>query len=264
MSEEIKKADTEENIEKESENIEKTSVSRSGKNTKGLIFLVIFVVFVVGVLFLNKYGKLDGLLNGGVFSGSDVSSDVNPATVIATVNDVQITRGELDKKINSVKKALPPGASDPTEDAAFELQLLDDLIDLKLLVSEAEAKNYTASQDEVNAERATLVEQFGGEEELNKQLEKFGISQEELLENMRNELLIRQLLNDELSIDKIEITDDEIKEAYDGAIAGMEDAPPLEQVSDMLREQLKNQKSADIVSAYIAELRDKANIDIKL
>ncbi len=259
MSEEIKKTETDEesvNAEESTNGAETTTkVVKKTSGKKSLILLVVFVLLVVGALVSNKYGVFEKVFN---------KETPSEAIVIATVGDGVITQAELNKKIESIRKSLPEGASDPTEDAAFEMQLLNDLIDLKLLVSEAESKNYTVTDEDINAQRDLLVEQFGGEDELNAQLEKFGVSQEELLENMRNELLIKQLLSDETGMDDIEISDEEIKTTYDSMVAGSEDAPALAEVSEMIKSQLINQKSADMVSEYLSKLREKANVEIKL
>lgn len=238
------------------------SPSKGTKQKKGSIawVLAIVILLLLGAFVAqSKFGLLGGTT---AQEGDDVALDAN--AVVATANGVTVTRGELDEKIEQVKRSLPADAVDPTQDAAFELQLLDDLISLKLLTMEAESKNYTVTDDEIDAELTNLAEQFGGEEALNQQLVALGMTNEDLRENMRNELLIRQLLEEETDVENVTVTDAEIAEAYTAAVGDAEDAPPLEQVTEMLRSEIQNQKSAEIIQSYVDELRSDIDVEVTL
>lgn len=237
-----------------------TNNEKKKSGGKGIwVIIIILIVLAGGFYALNKFGFLE---QDEPQAGS-VDTGANASAVVATVNGVTISRGELDEKINQVKQSLPEGSQDPTEDAAFELQLLEDIIDLKLLTIEAEKRDYTVTDDEIAAEKTTLIEQFGGEDAFKAQLETLGITEEELDKNMRDELRIRQLLEDETAINDIEVTDEEIQTTYDTAVSGAEgqEAPPLEAVREMIRSELVNQKSATLVSEYLEELRATAEIE---
>lgn len=235
------------------------SPNKQKKGNAGWILVAVLALVLIAFFVQNKFG----IFGGASPEGTDgVVLDAN--AIIATAENITVTRGELDEKMDQVRRSLPPDAVDPTQDAAFELQLLDDLISLKLLTAEAENKNYTVSDDEINAEMTALAEQFGGQDALNQQLDALGITQEELLENMRNELLIRQLLDEETSITDVVVTDAEIAEAYTAAVGDAEDAPPLDQVSEMLRTEITNQKSAEIIQAYVDDLRSDIDVEVTL
>ncbi|KKS30104.1 MAG: Foldase protein PrsA [Parcubacteria group bacterium GW2011_GWA2_43_11] len=233
------------------------------KQKNAFLKWVVVAVLALALIAVVAIYKFD-LLGGGVAPDDTSANALDANAIVAKSEKITVTRGELDEKIDQVRRSLPPDAVDPTQDAAFELQLLDDLISLKLLTVEAEAKNYTVSDDELNAEITLLVEQFGGQEALNQQLEALGISDEELRTNMRNELLIRQLLEAETTIDEVEVTDAEIAEAYKSTVGEAEDAPPLEQVTELIRSEIVNQKSAGIVQAYVDGLRDQAQVEVTL
>ncbi len=235
---------------------------KEGASKKGLVLGLLVVLIIGGIVFgLYKAGVIGGM------SSNEVGS-ADPESIVATVNGITITRGELDKKLEQVKKTLPENAVDTTQDAAFELQLLNDLISLKLLTQMAEEKRYTVSEEQLAAEKTTLVEQLGGEEALKMQLDAMGISQEELDENMRNELLIRQLLDEETTIKDVTVTDQEIQDAYDAVIASgsvnPDEAPSLDQVREIVRTDIVNQKSAEIIQKYIEEKKATAQIEITL
>ena len=103
---------------------------------------------------------------------------------------------------------------------------------------------------------------FGGEENFAAQLTITGITREQLADNMKNELLIRQLVEQETNLTTVEVTDDELRGAYDLAIAGSDatTTPSFEDVSEVLRAQLLQQKSSAIVEAYISDLKASATI----
>lgn len=229
------------------------------KGAMGWVVIAILALILVAFFVQNKFNLFGG---ASVDDGTATSLDAN--AIVATAQGITVTRGELDEKIQQVRRSLPADAVDPTQDAAFELQLLDDLISLKILTAEAEAKNYTVSDDEINAEMTVLAEQFGGMEQLNEQLTALGITEEELHENMRNELLIRQLLDDETEIDTVTVSDEEIAQAYASAVGDAEDAPPLEQVTEMLRSEIMNQKSAEIIQEYVDTLRAEKDVEVTL
>jgi hypothetical protein len=110
----------------------------------------------------------------------------------------------------------------------------------------------------------TLIEQLGGEEAFKSQMEALAITEDSLRENMKNELLIRQLLSDETEIDSVTVSQEEVVAAYEAIVGDAEDAPPLDQVQDILQAQLVNQKSGEVVSAYIETLRSVATIERSL
>lgn len=255
MSEEMQQE-----VKERVENSSDTSATQKTKkktSSAGLWGVVLLVVLVGGYVVYDRLQQSDE-------GTPSTSQGEDSSKVIATVNGEAITQGDLNAKIEQVRSSLPAGTNDPTEDAAFELQLLDDLINLKLLTTTAINKNYTVSNDEIEAEKVILIERFGGEEAFNQQLEMLGVSQEELNENMRNELLIRQLLEDETDVESVAVSDEEVAATYAIAVGDAEDAPELEQVADLIRSELINQKTGQIIEAYINELRAGATIEKNL
>jgi hypothetical protein len=195
------------------------------------------------------------------------TASTNPAAVVATVDGQTITRAELDKKMQQVRSTIPAGSADPTADAGFELQLLDELVNLKLLDATAQAKGMSVTDAEVDKELSTLIDSFGGEDAFQKQLQATGLTRDELRDNMRNELLIQKLVNAETNVKDVTVSDEEIATAYTAAISSApegQDIPPLDQVKEMIRSQLLQQKSSAIVQEYIDKLRATADINVTL
>jgi FKBP-type peptidyl-prolyl cis-trans isomerase (trigger factor) len=195
--------------------------------------------------------------------GAEVVVTEGPEALVASVNDATITRAELDAKAQEVARqyGLSP---EQVSDAAFELQVLDEMINLELLLGEARAQNMTASDEEIDAELVTIVASAGGEEGMNAQLESAGISRDQLRENMRNEIMIRKLLEANTEYATVTATDEEVAAFYEEALAMAGEGaqvPPLAEVSEMARAQLVQQKSGTIIQTYLEELRGKAAIE---
>jgi parvulin-like peptidyl-prolyl isomerase len=235
----------------------------AGKKKHGKAPIIIVIVIILAALGVAAY--LMGIFDSNSTTDpAAVGSTQDPATVVATVNGKEITRGDLDERMEQVRQSLPVGALDPAEDAAFESQLLDEVINLELLTMLAEERNFTVSDDEIDAEITVLQEQFGGAESFAGQLAALGLTEDELRKNMRNELLIRQLIDADTNINELDATDEELRTVYDEAVAIRDDAPPFEQVQELIRAQVIQQKSAEAVDAYIQEARAAANIQINL
>lgn len=259
---ELNQSSNESTAADESEASSAPQAAAEKKKGRGGLWGVIIVVIVLAALAV--------LYTQGVFNRGDSTNPPNVpiadlSASVAKVNGVVITRGEFNERFEQYKNTLQPGAVDPSNDASVELALLDELVNLKLLTAEAESKNYTVTEDEVDAAMATIIAELGGEEVFNQQLAALGINMEELRENMRNELLIRQLIDAETDREDVVITDEEIVATYDAAVGeDTENAPALDDVREVIREQLIAQKSIEIVEAYIAELRSGAEIEITL
>jgi len=256
---------SEENIENKNEQEnsapETTKTSEKDKKKGKGKLVITLILIVIALAFLYKFGVLT--FNGNGEGGEAAMGDSN--MIVATVIGTTITRADLDEKIEQVRMSLPEGAIDPTDDASFELQLLEDLIDLELLTSAAMEKNYTVSDDEIDAEIAIIIEQFPSEEEFYNQLRLVGVSEEELRENILVEMHIRQLLNEETDIDEVSVTDEEIAALYEMSVGeNTEGVPALVEVSDVIRAQITNQKSAQIIEEYVLGLRENAEIEISL
>jgi hypothetical protein len=182
---------------------------------------------------------------------------------VAMVNGTVVRQGELVK----VLEQIAPGQID-TLDESTRAQVLDDLIDVKLLLHEARAKGYTVTDESVQEEFDALVSQVGGEEAFETQIAIANISEREIREDIADELLLKQLVEAETEIDTVVVTDEEVQQSYDEAVTLAQssgsagDIPPLDEVREAIQNQLIQQKQQEIIIGYVDELR--ANADIKI
>lgn len=221
---------------------------------------VVLVVIVAAVGLLIAYQK--GVLTPGAAQDDAALGQADPTATVATVNGVVITRDELDKKMKQIQSSIPDGVTDPGTDPMFESQVLDEIINFKILLGQANTRGIEVTMEEIDAEIKTLVELFGSQEAFDLQLTAAGLTLQTLRTNMQNELMIRKLVNAETNLEEVAVTDDELKAAFSLAYPeGTEGAPAYEEVAEMLRAQLIQQKGSAIVEAYVGDLRNESTVE---
>ncbi len=145
---------------------------------------------------------------------------------------------------------------------AYKRSQLNNLISRKLLEREAEREEIELTQkDKENYFKDQLEmikqQQNMSEEELLKALQKQGIESLEKFKEMfiqqQKDSLIVQKLIEEIVLEKVKITDKEIKELYEQRQYQME----FKEVKDQLKRYLAQKK-------YIDRLKEKADIQIQL
>jgi len=84
-------------------------------------------------------------------------------------------------------------------------QLLDRMIDQKLIQQAAKEKGVTATEQQVRERMDEMKEQFGGDASFQMYLAQYGITEDMLKQDVRNQLLIEGLLKPEIKISEEEI-----------------------------------------------------------
>lgn len=144
----------------------------------------------------------------------------NKANVVATVNGKDISRQELDKRVNFTIESYKQQGLDLTtkENSAMKEQLvqseLDKLIQDKLLLQEAEKQKLTPSKEEIDNNLKQIKESYGKEEDFKKALDQFKLTEEDLKELVTVETAKKNLF-DKVTADVKKPTDEEISKYYD-------------------------------------------------
>ncbi len=195
--------------------------------------------------------------------------------VVATVNGEEIAREELEVMLEQQKQQYQMQGMDlDSEDMSdmleqLERQILDSLVANLLMAQAAEEKGISVSEEELEQEYQDLVAQFGGEEELNQQLEAAGITREEIKEDIARTLPAQKYMEsykeENISEEDLEVSEEELKAVYDQYSAQMgEEFGEFEEVKPQLEEDLKRQKENEVLQSHVEELREEAEIEIKL
>jgi peptidyl-prolyl cis-trans isomerase SurA len=138
--------------------------------------------------------------------------------VVAVVNDDVITMSEINEEGKGFFKKITEQA--PADELATVLkrareEVLDGLIDKKLIAQEAAKQKVTVSDEELEAARKQVIASNNmSPEQFRDQLKNMGMTEEVYRENLRNQILQSKLLTHEVR-SKIIISDDMVLDYYD-------------------------------------------------
>lgn len=131
--------------------------------------------------------------------------------VLAKVNGYKILRSEVDKAYNSQTAGAPQKLSS-LEDQALRLNILRQLIDIRLQLQKAEKLGIVATDDEIESKLNQAKAPYTTEE-FQKQLKNLGLTEDDYKQQIRRNLTIDKLLNKEIA-SKVTITDGDIQNYY--------------------------------------------------
>ncbi len=138
--------------------------------------------------------------------------------VVAVVNDEVITMSEINEEGKGFfKKITEQAPAAQLEDALRRAreEVLNNLIDKKMIAQEAARQNVSVSDEELQAAaEQMLINNKITRETLDAQLAQMGMAYESYLDTLRNQILQSKLVNYEIR-SKIIITDDMILDYYD-------------------------------------------------
>ena len=128
--------------------------------------------------------------------------------VVATVNGEEIAGEEFQEAFMQFSQMMMMQGQQPMS----EQEVLDQLINTRILEIRAEEAGIEVDEDEVQEQIDELAEQFGGEEELAQLLQQQGIDADELEDMIRQDLRNAEFRD---QIADVEVTDEEVEEMYE-------------------------------------------------
>ncbi|UCG38478.1 MAG: peptidylprolyl isomerase [bacterium] len=174
---------------------------------KLILVLLVLLMMVSCTRSPQDQGKTD---QSGSTDGQGTSAEV-----AAMVNGSPIMLSEVRTAINNI--ALQNGMSLAQTDALLNQigpRILEQLIDGELLFTEAVRKGLEAPEDEVQTAFTSLSGQFETPEQFQAEMQTRGYTEETLKENMRKQITIRKLIDQEI-VPSAEVPEETIREAYD-------------------------------------------------
>ena len=160
--------------------------------------------------------------------------------VAATVNGVPVTNLELQAKLND----------------QFKTQTLNQMINEKIILSEAAKNNAIPAQQEVDQKIADLEKSVGGKDTLNSLLTQQGQTRSGLRDQIMVQLAITKLYDKEATVSADEVS--KFIESNKNQLKATDSAGQEKEATD----NLKQQKLSQIFSQKFKELRQKSNINI--
>lgn len=215
---------------------------------------------IIGVIVL----LLIGAVIWGVFSSKIDLGIKQKGEAIAVVNREKIYKSEFDEGKASLiaQQGIDLTSMDATSTKQLDQQIIDNLVTLKLLTQSVKNKNIKISDDEVNSKISEIKSQFPSDEEFQKTMNDNSMTEEKLFEEIKTDLGIQKLFENELSLSSIKVTDDEINSFYKEVSATQEEIPPLEESRSQIEQILIQQKQQQLISELILKLKSESKIEI--
>ncbi|GIN58336.1 SurA N-terminal domain-containing protein [Lederbergia ruris] len=245
--------------------------------------LMLSFVFIAGIL--AACGDKD---NGQGQEGSEDNGNEQATTempepdlkgipdVVAKVNDEEVSKEDFESMYQQQFQQLVmqaqmsgQGVDDLDQDQLKE-QVAEGMVGQTLLIQEANKTIKNVSDDDINKIIDELIEtsEVESKDELLKALKEQGVDEDEFMSQVETQVRLDQLIA-KVSGD-VEPSEDEIKEAYEGAKAQQEEAnsdqkmPKFDEVKSQIADQLKASKQQEATQKYVAELRKDADVTINL
>ncbi|MFC3040531.1 SurA N-terminal domain-containing protein [Virgibacillus xinjiangensis] len=196
--------------------------------------------------------------------------------VVAEVNDTEITKEEFTTAYEAQFQQMAMQSQmtgQELDQEQLKKQIADSMVGTELLLQEAENRDYSVTEEEIDETLSELAERngLGSKDELIAAFEEQGTSEEEVISQVQTQVKLDKLIAEESG--DIEPTEEELKEAYEQAksqqeqMAGEEggtEMPSYEDVKPQLKDQLKQQKEGEVTMALIEELRGNADVTVHL
>ncbi len=178
----------------------------------------------------------------------DVIGEGDESAVVAEVNGEEITKEELLAMEEQEKQQMAMMGMDPDGAEAEQMmeemrpEILENLVLLSLLEQQAEKEGVTVEEEDVEEYYQQFVEQAGGEEAFNQQLEQSGITEDELKKDIADqlptELYLEKYIDENFDEDELDITEEELRELYETQQQQMQqqqqmDMEELEEMEEM-------------------------------
>lgn len=159
--------------------------------------------------------------------------------VVAMVNNNPITTWQLNQVMQQ----------------SYGKQTLDQIITETLLKNEAQKRNITVTQDEINQELQNVEASLGGFVTLDEALEQQGMTKKDLEDQVKLRIMVKKLVDD-----NVVVSDGEVEEYMEANKEYIQEGADPEQTRNDIRNYLKEQKVNEEIQSLIQELKNNANI----
>ena len=141
-------------------------------------------------------------------------------------------------------------------------QILEDMINERLLIQHAKEQGITGQEELMEEEYQLILSQFENEAELKKQLSDNNTSIQDIRTSISEQFMIRELASQQAEQGNIEVSQEEIQQAYDEVVDSGTEIPPFEEVQEQVEEFVRQQKISQLIEVLLEQLRTKSSIEI--
>jgi len=183
---------------------------------KKIIVVLISVAAIAGSVVAQEKTKSAGGSASAVTTPVVSASATNPTDVVARVNGVGIARKELEDAEQALLTQWQQRGRDipPEKKADFDRQVLDELIGRELVLQEARSHKLGDTETLVQQELSMIKTRLGGEAGFVKALKEAGLTEEQYIRRLRENMIIRDSVNAVVE-KEAKVTPEDIKAYYD-------------------------------------------------
>lgn len=228
--------------------------------------VVVAVVLLAGIGYLGQQVYERNQTSDEVEDTGEVAG-VTAAGPVAVVNGVEIARERFDFRYNLEAKSAPSRGLDLNDESTqnfFASQVLENVVTVELLLQQAELAGISVTDEAVAAQYQIVVDTLGGEDIFNEQLANDNITPADLLNDIREQLIIENFVSYYSESVGIEVTEEEITQAYEDASLTSEDLPPQETVSEQIKSQMLQQRGVEAVNQLLESVKETSDIELLL
>jgi hypothetical protein len=193
---------------------------------------------------------------------------VKDESIVAIVNGQEIKGSEYNNALAQSQISVQQQGQDPTnEETAKQLKelTLNNLVGQVLLMQDIEKLGYRASEEDITKELEIEKARFDTNEAFEKALKDSNMTLDELKRQISDSVKVSQYIEKDLKVE--EVKEEEIKELYDSFTSSADksaDTPKYEDIKDMLKAQLTQQKLQEKIGPKVEELRKAADVELKI
>jgi|SRR5690625_229527 len=182
---------------------------------------------------------------------------LNEDTIVANINDVEVT-GEMYNLIYVQTKIQLDQFGQDVSDLEYVKELtIDGLINQEIIRQDAKKEGIVVTEEELNSEFESI--KSDNEERFQAFLERYHLTEQAFKDQLLFALTHDKYIESELP--PIEVTDEEVEEAYDEIKKDNKDIANLEDVEDQLKNEMIIQKEQESLQKRIEELKKQASIE---
>lgn len=178
-------------------------------------------------------------------------------TIVANINDVEVT-GEMYNLIYVQTKIQLDQSGQDVSNLEYVKELtIDGLINQEIIRQDAKKAGIVVTDEELNSEFEAI--KSDNEERFQAFLERYHLTEQAFKDQLLFALTHDKYIESELP--PIEVTDEEVEEAYDEIKKDNEDIAKLEDVEEQLKTEMIIQKEQESLQKRIEELKEQASIE---
>lgn len=182
---------------------------------------------------------------------------VDDDKVVAKVNGKEIKGNMYNFVYAQIKVGIHQLGYDAGDENSLKDLAVSILVNQELLKQDAEERNITVSESEIDSEYENFKANV--DNQLAALVNQPNLTEESYKDQLHFELIHEKYIDSE--IQNVEVSDQEVEEAYDSLKEQNDNLPELEEIKGQLKSELVMQKEQDILQTKVEELEEKSEIE---